>query len=51
MTTRRTKEIGVRKVPGASVPNLLFLLSKDFAMLVLMAALVALPLAVVATSR
>ena len=43
-TTQRTKEIGVRKVLGASVSNLLLLLSKDFIKLVLLANLVAWPL-------
>jgi putative ABC transport system permease protein len=40
---RRTKEIGVRRVLGASVPGLVALLSKDFAKLVLAAFLVAVP--------
>ncbi|PSR55128.1 macrolide ABC transporter permease [Adhaeribacter arboris] len=42
---RRTKEIGVRKVLGASVPDIVALLSKDFILLVLVANLVAWPLA------
>ena len=42
---RRTKEIGIRKVLGASVPNIIAMLSKDFLVLVLVAALIAFPLA------
>lgn len=42
---RRTKEIGVRKVLGASVPGLVFLLSKEFTRLVMIAGVLALPLA------
>lgn len=42
---RRTKEIGVRKVLGASTGSLVILLSRDFLRLVLAAALVAFPLA------
>lgn len=42
---RRTKEIGVRKVLGASVLNLWGLLSKDFVVLVLIACLIAMPIA------
>jgi putative ABC transport system permease protein len=42
---QRTKEIGVRKVLGASVGSVVTLLSKDFIKLILMASLLALPLA------
>lgn len=45
MAEQRTKEIGIRKVLGASVPNIVRLLSKDFVKLVLLANLVAWPLA------
>ena len=40
---QRTKEIGVRKVLGASVINLWRLLSKDFVMLVIISFLIATP--------
>jgi predicted permease len=42
---RRTKEIGVRKVLGASVTGITGLLSKDFLKLVVLSCLVAFPLA------
>jgi predicted permease len=42
---RRTKEIGIRKVLGASVPLLTSLLSKDFLMLVLLSCGIAFPVA------
>ncbi len=42
---RRTKEIGIRKVLGASVRVLVILLSKDFLNLVLIAAFIAFPVA------
>lgn len=41
----RTKEIGVRKVLGASVSNVVILLSKDFTKLILLAFVLAVPLA------
>jgi putative ABC transport system permease protein len=40
---QRTKEIGIRKVLGASVPNIISLLSKDFIMLFILAILIATP--------
>ena len=42
---QRTKEIGIRKVLGASVSNIVQLLSKDFLKLVFLSAVVAFPLA------
>ncbi len=45
MTQQRTKEIGIRKVLGASVQGIVRMLSKDFVALVLLAALIAFPLA------
>jgi putative ABC transport system permease protein len=45
ITQQRTKEIGVRKVLGASVSNILVLVTKDFMKLVAIAFIVAVPLA------
>lgn len=45
MVVQRTKEIGIRKVLGASVANVAALLSKDFLKLVLVAIIIALPVA------
>ena len=42
---RRIREVGIRKVLGASVNNIVSMLSKDFLKYVLIAALIALPLA------
>ena len=42
---QRTKEIGVRKVLGASVRGVVFLLSKDFARLVVVGLVLAVPIA------
>jgi putative ABC transport system permease protein len=44
-TSQKTKEIGIRKVLGASVNGIVLLLSKDFLKLVILAACVALPIA------
>jgi putative ABC transport system permease protein len=45
MVNTRTKEIGIRKVLGASVANITQLLSKDFLKLVFIAIVIATPLA------
>lgn len=42
---KRTKEIGVRKVLGATVSNLLFMLTKDFTKWILIANVIAWPIA------
>ncbi|HKP32093.1 MAG TPA: FtsX-like permease family protein, partial [Chitinophagaceae bacterium] len=41
----RTKEIGIRKVLGASVSNVMMLLSKDFIVLIIVSMLIAFPIA------
>lgn len=51
VVTQRTKEIGVRKVLGATVPGIVQLLSKDFLKLVLVAFAIATPLAWYAMTR
>lgn len=45
MAERRTKEIGIRKVMGATLPQLWLLLSKDFVWLVILAGVIASPCA------
>jgi putative ABC transport system permease protein len=45
LTTQRTKEIGIRKVLGSSAANIVMLLSRGFIQLVLVANLIAWPLA------
>jgi ABC-type antimicrobial peptide transport system permease subunit len=42
---RRTKEIGIRKVLGSSVSDILILLNKDFLLLIMMANMIAWPIA------
>ncbi len=48
---QRTKEIGIRKVLGASVPNIILLLSKEFTKCVLVASIIALPIAYYVVNR
>jgi predicted permease len=50
-TNQRTKEIGVRKVLGASVPQIVQLISRDFILLVLLAFAIAVPLAWVGMNK
>jgi ABC-type antimicrobial peptide transport system permease subunit len=45
MAAQRTKEVGIRKVLGASVANIVYLFSKEFTMLIIIAFLVAVPVA------
>lgn len=45
IVVRRTKEIGIRKVLGADVGKIVVLVSKDFVVLVMVASLLAFPLA------
>jgi len=42
-TEQRTREIGIRKVLGSSVPEILILLSKEFSRLVIIAIVIAVP--------
>jgi putative ABC transport system permease protein len=48
---KRVKEIGIRKVLGATVPNITAMLSKDFIWLVLVSNLIAWPIAWFAVNR
>jgi putative ABC transport system permease protein len=45
MILQRTKEIGIRKVLGASISNVVFILSKDFLILVVVSNVIAWPVA------
>ena len=51
MTEQRTKEIGIRKVLGATVAQLITLLSTDFLKLILIALTIAIPLSAWAMHR
>ncbi|MFT3704159.1 MAG: ABC transporter permease [Agriterribacter sp.] len=48
---KRTKEIGIRKVLGASVSSIVSILSKDFIKLIFVALAISVPLAWLATSK
>ncbi len=45
LTELRTREIGIRKVLGADIPNIIFNLSKDFAKWIIVANIIAIPVA------
>lgn len=46
VTQQRVKEIGVRKVMGASVSNILYILEREFVALVLVSAVISIPIAI-----
>ena len=45
LTDKRTKEIGIRKILGAHVSNIIYILSKEFAKWIIFANIIAIPLA------
>lgn len=51
MAVQRTKEIGIRKVLGASLQQLVALLTSDFLKLIILASLIALPVAGIAMHK
>jgi len=51
MAEQRTKEIGIRKVLGATAPNIVALLSKEFTKWVLVANVIAWPIAYFAVNK
>ncbi len=51
VTTQRTKEIGIRKTLGATVSSIVLLLTRDFLLLVALAALVSMPISYFVLSR
>jgi len=50
-TTSRTKEVGIRKILGASVTQIMTLLTRDFLTPVFLAFLIALPIALWVSSK
>jgi putative ABC transport system permease protein len=48
---QRTKEIGIRKVLGASVAQIVRLLSQDYAKVVLISSIVAIPIAFISMKQ
>jgi putative ABC transport system permease protein len=51
VTQQRTKEIGIRKVLGANLSNIIGLLSKEFLILVVLANIIAIPIAYYAMNK
>ncbi|MDP9080618.1 MAG: ABC transporter permease [Bacteroidota bacterium] len=51
MATQRTKEIGIRKVLGAALNQLLVLLAKDFVKLIALAAVLAIPITLLVMNK
>ncbi len=51
MTLERTKEIGIRKVLGASQSNILILLSKDFILYIALSNIIAWPIAYIGMAK
>lgn len=51
MAEQRTKEIGVRKVLGASVFRIVYLLSANFTKLIILAVFIAVPVSWLAVSH
>lgn len=51
VTTQKTKEIGIRKVLGASVPGIILLLNREFLIRVLIANILAWPIAYFAMTK
>ena len=45
VSVQRTKEVGIRKVLGASARNIVYLLSKEFTILILIAFVISAPVA------
>ena len=48
---RKTKEIGIRKVHGANIPQIVFLLTKNFVRWIFIANIIAFPLAYYAMQK